>query len=176
MSEEVKAQELAAKEEVKQDLTLTLRTPGYPTVILKATKCDERMMVDLKVKKDKDGNVTPDESNLVDLDALIQTYKDQCGMELAKKMLNLGQATPEDFADDGKGSYDSSMIPETPQDRANAAVAAKAQADAVKQKFGIPIDQDLTQEQFENLIKSYISANPEKFIKPAETKPAGGNE
>lgn len=174
MPEEVKEQ--VAKEEVKQDLTLTLHTPGFPTVIVKATKCDERMMVDLKVKKDEDGNVIPDESNLVDLDALIQTYKDQCGMELAKKMLKLGQATPEDFVDDGKGNYDSSAIPETPQARANAAVAAKAQADAVKQKFGIPTDQDLTQEQFENLIKSYISANPDKFIKPVEANSAGGNE
>lgn len=173
MPEQVKDQK---EQEVKQDLTLTLRTSGYPTVVLKATKCDEKMMVDLKVKKDEDGNVVPDESNLIDLDALIQTYKDQCGMEAAKRLLKLGQAQPEDFADDGKSGLDCTVIPESAQDRANAAVAAKAQADAVKQKFGIPTDQDLTQEQFENLIKSYISANPDKFIKPAETKPAGGNE
>lgn len=168
MPEEVKEQQ------ANQDLTLTLSTPGYPTVILKATKCDEKMMVDLKVKKTEEGNIIPDESNLIDLDALIQTYKDQCGMEAAKRLLKTGQAQPEDFADDGKSGFDCTVIPESAQERANAAVAAKAQADAVKEKFGIPTDQDLTQEQFENLIKSYISANPDKFVKPAAANPAEG--
>lgn len=162
MSEEVKA--------------LVLKTPGFPTVTIVPTKADQKFMVDLKVKVQEDGKVVPDESNLVDLDSLIQTYKDQCGMEAAKRMIKLGQASPEDFADDGKGSYDGTNIPETAQGRANAAVIAQKQADAVKAKYGIDPGQDLTQEQFENIIKNYIAANPDKFVAPVAKAQEGGNE
>lgn len=142
-----------------------------------AVKCDEKMMVNLGVKVQEDGTVVPDESNLVDLDAMIQTYKDQCGMELAKRLIKLGQAAPEDFADDGKGSFDDSAIPPTSQARANAAVAAKAQLDAIKDVYGIPKDVELTDAQYDALVKDFVEKNIDKFVAKATEKPTeGGNE
>ena len=169
MSTDEEKQTVKVEESFQEEgsLYIVCKTPGFPDVVIKKTKCDERMMIDLKVKKNEDGTVVPDESNLVDLYALIQTYKDQCGMEAAKRLLQTGERSPEDFADPRNIQYDDSAIPETPQDRANAAVQANAQVDAVKAKYGIDPNQDMTQEQFENIIKSFIQANPDKFIKPS---------
>lgn len=144
-------------------LEIVCKCPGFPDVIIRKTKADQRMMIDLGVKKLEDGTVIPDESKTVDLDKLTQTYKDQCGMEAAKRLLQTGERTPEDFKDPGM-QYDDTIIPQSAQERANAAVAAKAQADQVKAKFGISPDQNMTEEQFENLVKSYIAANPDKFV------------
>lgn len=151
-----------------ETLEIVCKCPGFPDVIIRKTKADEKMMINLGVKKLEDGTVVPDESNLVDLDAMVQTYKDQCGMEAAKRLLQTGEKTPADFKDPGI-QYDDTVIPQSAQDRANAAVAAKEQADAVKAKYGIEPGQEMTQEQFENVVKSYIAANPDKFVMPKQT-------
>lgn len=142
---------------------------GFPPVVVQPIKCDERMMIDLKVKFDpKTGKTTPDESQKIDLVELIQTYKDQCGMELAKKLIRTGQVPPDAFKDDGKHSYDASIIPETAQARDNAANAQKAQVDAMASALGIPADYGkLTDDQLTTFIKEYISRNESKFVKPA---------
>lgn len=77
-----------------ETLEIVCKCPGFPDVIIRKTKADEKMMINLGVKKLEDGTVVPDESNLVDLDAMVQTYKDQCGMEAAKRLLQTGEKTP----------------------------------------------------------------------------------
>lgn len=141
--------------------------PGFPKVDIQPIDCSAHFMVNLKVKVNEDHTVSPDESDLVDLDAMTQTYKDQCGMEAAKRLLKLGQAQPSDFADDGKGNYDASVIPETPQARANAAVVAGVQLDAVKAKYGIDPNAKLTEDQVNAIIKEYIQQNAAQFVKPS---------
>lgn len=49
--------------------------------------------------------------NIEDLDlyALTQSYKDQCGMELMKQLIASGQASPEDFYDNGQLGGDNSL-------------------------------------------------------------------
>lgn len=138
----------------------------------KPIDCSVKEMVQLKVSVDEAGQPWPDESDKVDLDALIQTYKDQCGMEGAKRLLKQGVISPEDLADDGKGSYDGTVIPETAQARANAAVAAKGSLDAIKEAYGIPLDVELTQDQYDSLVKAYVEKNIEKFVKPT-AEPVG---
>lgn len=150
--------------------------PGFPKVDIQPIDCSAHFMVNLKVKVNEDHTVSPDESDLVDLDAMTQTYKDQCGMEAAKRLLKLGQAQPSDFADDGKGSYDASIIPETAQARANAAVAAGVQLDAVKAKYGIDPTAKLTEDQVNAIIKDYIQANADKFIQQTAQVEQGGKE
>lgn len=129
-----------------------------------ATKAVEPFMPDLKVKFDpKTGATTPDESNLINLDELIQTYKDQCGMELAKKMLANGLATQADFADDGKHSGNVPSNLETAQGRANAAVKAGATTDALAKALGV--NASMTEEQLAAIIGKVIQEKYPEIIK-----------
>lgn len=150
--------------------------PGFPKVDIQPIDCSDHFMADLKVKVNEDHTVSPDESNLVDLDAMTQTYKDQCGMEAAKRLLKLGQAQPSDFADDGKGNYDGSIIPETAQERANAAVAAGLQLDAIKAKYGIDPNAKLTEDQVNAIIKEYIQQNAAQFVQQPTEQIQGGDK
>lgn len=140
--------------------------------VFEAVNVNDPYMANLKVKVNEDGTVSPDESDLVNLDELIQTYKDQCGMELAKRLIKLGQIDPASLADDGKHSYDGSKVPDGAQAIANAAIAAGKNVDAAKSALGIP-EGNLTDEQLDALIKGYIEKHLDKFV---QAKVEGGNE
>jgi hypothetical protein len=156
-------------EEVKEQVQEFKPVPGFPNRRCEPVKCDDPYMIELKVKFDpKTGSTTPDESNKVNLVEIIQTYRDQCGMELAKKMIKLGQADPAQFRDDGNHSYDASVIPETTQQRANAAIVAEKRVEALATEMGIP-NSKISDDQLTYLIQQYISAHQDKFVKPAET-------
>lgn len=145
---------------------------GLPHVEVKPQKLSENYIIDLKVNFDpKTGKATPDESDKKDLVALIQTYKDQCGVEAMKRLIKTGQAQPEDFADDGKSGMDTTLVPDTAQGRANLAAAAAQQTDQIKADLNLPDNAaDLTEDQLNAIIKSYIEKNPDKFIKTQEVK------
>lgn len=136
------------------------------------TPGNQPYMIDVKVTFDPEtGSTTPDESNKVDLVALIQTYKDQCGMELAKKLLKNGQADAADFADDGKHSFELPEDLDTAQGRANAAILARAQAEAFAEKFGVPAGVNLSEEQLAAIIAKTIETKYPDLIKKEEAKP-----
>lgn len=143
--------------------------PGFPKVDCVPVKCDEEFMVDLKVKFDPaTGKTTPDDSNKVNLHEIIQTYKDQCGMELAKKLIRTGQVPPDAFKDDAHHDYNCAAIPEGRQALDNLVIQNKAQVDALAAGLGIPSDYGkLTDDQLTSLVKEYISRNSDKFIKPS---------
>lgn len=136
---------------------------------VEATKAYEPFMANLKVKFDPaTGSTIPDESDLVDLDKLIQTYKDQCGMELARKLIKQGIATDGDFADDGKHSGNVPAYLETAQGRANAAVLAKNQADALAATLGV--SSTMTEEQLTAIISKTIAEKFPQMIKQEAAK------
>lgn len=137
-----------------------------------------RMMVNLKVKVDPDrpGISIPDESDKIDLYALIQTYKDQCGMIAMQRSLQLGQALPEDFADDGKHGVDATELPGSSQELENLRILAGNNVDAIKSKFGIPSG-EFSDEQLTKIIQDKVAEVLKDQIKVAEAPaPAGGNE
>lgn len=126
-------------------------------------------LVDLKVKFDpKTGATIPDESNKINLDELIQTYKDQCGMEMAQKMLRQGLAQKGDFADDGKHSADIPAELDTAQSRANLAVKCKGQADALAEALGV--NATMSEEQLTAIIAKTIQEKYPGLIKKEEVK------
>lgn len=134
----------------------------------KGTAANDPYMANLGVKVTDDGTVLPDESNLVNLDELIQTYKDQCGMELALRLIKLGQMDPASLADDGKHGFDARTVPDTPQGIANAAILSKLNVDAIRSELGIPEGADIPQEALDRFVSAYIQANLDKFVKPTE--------
>lgn len=59
------------------------------------------------VELDKEtGSTHPVVKGQIDMYELIQSYKGQCGMTAAMEMLKRGQASPEDFMDDGHHGVD----------------------------------------------------------------------
>lgn len=133
---------------------------------------NERYLVDLKVKFDpQTGATIPDESDVIDLEALIQTYKDQCGMELAQKLIKTGQAQPDDFKDDGKHSGEVPPELETAQGRANAALAATSHVEALAKGLDLPKGAaKLTDEQLSAIIARTIQEKYPDIIKKEEVK------
>lgn len=143
------------------------------TRVFQPVKANDPYMANLKVKVNEDGTVSPDECDLVNLDEVSQTYRDQCGMEMAKRLIKLGQIDPQSLADDGKHSYDGTKVPEGRQAIDNAAIASGKQVDAAKAALGIP-DGELTQDQLDAIVKGYIEKHLDQFVKTTPSE--GGNE
>lgn len=155
--------------DVKKDpFGVALREAAAPVVL------DAHELVQYGVKFDPStGSTTPDESNIIDVVELIQSYRDQCGMELARRLLKNGMAMPADFADDGKHSGDATMPGlESAQAAANAAIAAEKNVAAMLDQLGLNQNAlTLTEEQLSALISKTISEKFPQLIQKQETKP-----
>lgn len=138
--------------------------PSIPIRECVAIKADQCEFIQLGVKVTEKHTVIPDESNVINLDDLIQTYKDSCGMEAAQRMLKTGQRTLEDFKDP-LINVDCTKLPSTPQEAANMAVAAEKNLAAFKEKYNLP--EKIDGSQLEILLNDYFSKHPE-YIKPKE--------
>lgn len=136
---------------------------------------DARELVQLGVKFDPaTGSTTPDESNIIDLVELTQTYKDQCGMELANRLLKNGLATAADFKDDGKHGFDATLPGlESAQAAANAAIQAEKNVSAMLGQLGLDKNAlTLSEEQLSAIISKTISEKfPQLIAQSQETKP-----
>lgn len=84
------------------------------------------------------GSTHPDYSERVNLVELIQTYKDQCGMTMAMRLIKQG-VDPAVFADDGQHSGDATAPTlQSAQSIANAAIQKEAQVAALREALGLP--------------------------------------
>lgn len=127
---------------------------GVPIRDVEAQALDKRMMVQLKVKFNAEtGSTEPDESDTIDLVEMTQTYKDQCGVEAAIRLIKTGQATPSQFADDGKHSLDLMGVPDNAADLVAACMRSEEAVKILRDKFGIPENAaNLTDDQLSSLI------------------------
>lgn len=93
----------------------------------------------------------------LDLDALIQSYKDQCGMGLAQLEIKRGLASPEDFAAKPGDYGDTSTLPDNINDAYRASLEAK--------KSGIDLSQFKTDADIEAYVKAQVKAQLEAQAK-----------
>lgn len=103
----------------------------------------------------------------VDLDAQIQTFKDQCGMAQAELLLKRGLATPDDFAAKPGDYGDSSDMPDNIND-----AYQQAQAAAVS---GVDTRKFKTDEDIQKYVESVVAAKlaaaqPKEAPKQEEAK------
>lgn len=107
----------------------------------------------------------------LDLDALIQSYKDQCGMEMAQLMIKRGLASPDDFAA-APGDYgDTSTLPDNLNDAYQAAqVAQKKAGDVNLSQF--KSDKDI-QDYVNNVIAQQLAAQQAQAKAQAQTDNGG---
>lgn len=143
---------------------------GIPIRPVASLDLDVKYMSKLGVTFDPaTGSTKPDTSEQVDLDALIQTYKGQCGMELAKRLIKQG-VDPATFADDGKHSGDVTHPSlQSAQDIANAAIQAGISVEEIAKAFGIPANgAQLDDETLGTLVSKYIAEHYPNIIKQPE--------
>lgn len=109
----------------------------------------------------------------LDLDALIQSYKDQCGMEMAQLMLKRGLASPDDFAAKPGDYGDTSTLPDNLNDAYQAAQAAQRKAgDLNLSQF--KSDKDI-QDYVNKVIAQQLAAQKAQAKAPAQSE-NGGNQ
>lgn len=136
---------------------------GIDYVPPEPSKLDERFLVQPKPVLDPaTGETHIDCSDKLDLVELIQSYKDQCGIEFMLKQMKLGVVTPESLADDGQHSGDASM----PLDINDAYRAQLVQAEAKKiLKDTLGIKDELTEENIKaRLAEIYGKAEAPKVV------------
>lgn len=99
-------------------------------------KLDEQFLDQFDIELDKStGNTKVVKVGKINIVEQIQTYRDDCGMELMKKMIAQG-ADPKVFADDGLHGADCTL-PTDLNEALAAAQAATAKANAAADKLGI---------------------------------------
>lgn len=119
----------------------TITRDAFGTIVPKhcfdAVDCSNKFTDEWTLKLNEDGSTTPIKSGKRDLDAEIQSFKDQAGMEGMLNMIRIGRALPVDYVDDGDHNFDgvglntelaaaAEAAPHTPID------ALQAQLDAIQ--------------------------------------------
>lgn len=117
--------------------------------------CSDHILKQYEVKLDKEtGETNIVISGEIDLNEVIQSYKDECGMEMALKMIKTGQVAPDAFADDGTSSIDCCALPRTLNEA--KAAAETAEGAAIAKTLGIT--SDMTEEQITEAVSKAITA------------------
>ena len=127
---------------------------------------DEKYMVKPKLVLNKEtGSTKVDRSDKVNLEEMIQSYRDQVGVEAIMRMMAKGQIMPGQVADDGKHGLDISQFPDNVNEARDAAIVAQAQKKEIAKIFGVN-PKDLTPETFEKVINAAV----EKKLAEAKQK------
>lgn len=90
------------------------------------------------------------EKDPLDLFELIQSYKDQCGMDFVQKMISRGLASEEDFAAQPIDYGDSSQLADNINDAYQQAVS--------NDKLGVDLGQFKTAQDIENYVIAQVKA------------------
>lgn len=134
---------------------------GTPIREVKPCDCSKKTIKQYGLELDKEtGSTYVVEKDPLDLDAQIQTYKDQCGMELAQLQIKRGLADPADFAAQPGDYGDTSTLPDNINDAYRASLDAK---NAAK----VDLSQFKTDADIQAYVKAQVKAQLEIHAKAA---------
>lgn len=130
---------------------LKLTPFGTPIREVPTTDCSQKELAQFGLELDKEtGNTFVVQKEPIDLDELVQSYKDQCGMEQAQLLIARGLASPEDFAAKPGDYGDTSNLP----DNLNDAYQAHLKAESV----GIDLGQFKTEDDIQKYVEEAVAA------------------
>lgn len=111
----------------------------------------EKNLAQFGLELDKEtGSSVVVQKDPLDLHELIQSYKDDCGMEFVQKMLSRGLARPEDFAAQPGDFGDSSTLPDNINDA--------YQQSLENAKLGVDLGQFKSQKDIEDYVIAQVKA------------------
>lgn len=135
-----------------------------------APQAEKDVIIKLKLDFDpKTGSTTPNEDEKIDLVPLIQSYKDQCGMEYVQKLLRTGYATPDKFADDGKHGGDATL-PTDINDASRLARKAASGESKLAKALGIDLEKATEEDIAKRIAEIYGAMNKQEAPKAEENK------
>lgn len=138
---------------------------GTPIRKVKGVNCNVRTVPQFGLVLDKEtGSTHLEPKDPLDLHALIQTFRDQCGMTAAQNLIKRGLAEPKDFAAVPGDYGDTSALPDNLNDSYQASLAAQKAAQA----SGV----DLGLFKSEADIKAYVDKMVSEKLKAAEAAKA----
>lgn len=106
----------------------------------------------------------------VDLQAEIQTWKGQCGLEYFKTLVAQGKAKPEDAHDDGKHGVDTRQLPETIHEAHAQSEALSGVISDVAKSLGIKEGKAISEEDLIEKLSAAIAVQIK--TQPAPETPA----
>lgn len=109
----------------------------------------------------KTGSTKVNSEDKVDLYCLIQTYKDQCGVEYIMGLVSKGMANPDKFADDGKHGGDASLAID-PNEMYRDALKADGSLSVLAKELGIELTDKTTDKEIAAAIVARITPKTEK--------------
>lgn len=101
------------------------------------------------------GNTIPVVAEEIDIAELVNSFKEQTGVEQALRLISSGQATADQFADDGKHGADLTQIPDYAGDLLRQNIELQAQKELIKEQYGLS-DADLEGKDLEAVIKAAV--------------------
>lgn len=127
-------------------------TPIRPVI---PTDCSKKELEQFGLELDKEtGSTFVVEKDPIDLDEIVQSYKSQCGMEMAQTLLKRGLASEEDFYAKPGDYGDVSELP----DNLNDAYQAKLAADQVAEAAGLALEGIKTDADFQAYVDQLVAA------------------
>lgn len=110
----------------------------------------------------KTGSTKVNSEDKVDLYSLIQTYKDQCGVEYIMGLVAKGMANPDKFADDGKHGGDASLAIDA-NDMYRDSLKADGSLSVLAKELGIELTDKTTDQEIAAAIVARITPKTEKI-------------
>lgn len=142
---------------------------GTPIRKVEPQDCSNKLLKQYGLELDKEtGSTFVVEKDPLDLDAQIQTYKDQCGLEFAQLQLKRGLASPEDFAAQPGDYGDTSTLPDNINDAYRASLDAKKAAN-------LDLGQFKTDADIQAYVKAQVKAQLEAQAKAQGSQTADNN-
>lgn len=119
-----------------------------------AVKAEEKDLNVYGLKVGKNGNAIVYVERKEDLDALVQSYKESCGLDAMLKLLNRGMITAQSLADDGQHSGDGTIPTELGP--ASLVVGEKvAESEALMKALGLTAE-DLNSDDLTGKVREAI--------------------
>lgn len=149
----------------------TVKYTPFGTPIRKSepVDCSNKFLAQFGLELDKEtGSTFIVGKDPIDLDAQIQTYKDQCGMDLAQLQMKRGLADPGDFAAEPGDYGDTSTLPDNINDAYRASLNAKKASN-------VDLSQFKTDADIEAYVKAQVKAELEAQAK-IQNQPKEVNE
>lgn len=135
---------------------MVLNALGYPKVPVVPTKLDDNRFIQLKVKFDPATGSTVPEEEVLDFQKVIESYREQCGVEFMIKQVKLGAISLASLADDGQHGADIAGSPDNINDAYQAAVVGNDNIAGLEKALDVNLE-GLTQEQAEAAIKGKLA-------------------
>lgn len=143
-----------------------------PKIAPYVVKNDDHIIVD-RMHVDKETLIVSPVFSKTSWQEEIDSNVGNCGMELMKKQLRQGAASPEDFYDDGKSGVNTTLIPETVHEARKKSDALNKSLADLALELGLTEEDAITAKALEEKLTAAVKSKYEAEQAAAQAKTEG---